>query len=144
MAPEEPIEEERRAEREEQLERELAHMRESFEKRKTEFMEIVDTYLDLPMEERPDYLEEAMKSWRESMMAEREAAGLPERPQGGPRLMMEFWRQAGENLSEGEQNKVTRFIGDVIQSQVAKAMAGMAERRGDGPPGPPGDAPPRP
>jgi len=129
-------------EREERYRRELAYMEEKFDRSKARFMEVINTYLDLSMEERPDYLRQAMEDLRLTMEAEREADGMPARPARDRRLFGEMMRMSAERLDEDEKTKVTRFMADVMQMQMARFQAQMEEQLKSGqdggamPPGP--------
>lgn len=131
-APPEPSAEEKAAleaaQRAEELEKERAHMKETFEARKKQVMGIIDTYLALPIDQRPDYLDKSIRELMAIAQAEREAAGLPARPRRGNMMGGEFLKMLGDNATAEEKQKVQTFVNDVIQMQVAKFQAEMAER----------------
>jgi len=116
-----------KARREEQYQRELDYMEKKFDKSKVRFMEVINTYLDLPMEERPDYLRQAMEDLRLTMEAEREADGMPAKPARDRRLFGEMMRMSAERLDEDEKTKVTRFMADVMQMHMARLQTQMEE-----------------
>lgn len=127
----EELEEQRRqedAKREAMQQKEIAFMEDSFDEMKPKLMGIIDAYFDKPMEERPDYFRQAMKEFGETMRAEREAAGLPGRPRGRPRMMGEFLRVANEKFSDEEKTKVKAFMGDVMQMQMARFQSEVDSR----------------
>ena len=116
------------AQRAEELEKERAHMKETFEARKAQFLGVVDAYLALPIEGRPEYLEKSMRELMAMMQADREAAGLPARPRRGGMMGGELMKMFGENATAEEKQKVQTFVNDVIQMQVTRFQAEMAER----------------
>jgi len=127
------------------LELERQHLRRKFEERKAQFMGIIDTYMALPVEDRPDYLQKAMEEWRQQAEAERVAEGLPARPRNQGLVMREMMGMARENLTEEEKKKVGVFMGDVMQMQMARVQAEFERQLHTPPATPPApDTPPSP
>lgn len=120
------------------FEADKAHLEANFQKRKKQFMSIIDGYFDRPLEEREAYMRESFQKLGEEIAAEREAAGLDPQPRNQRRMMGEFFRMAGENLNEEEKEKVLDFTKDIMRSQMAKFEARLEQQLK----GPGGDNPP--
>ena len=116
------------AEREAEKEKERRHLQETFQARKKQAMDIIDTYLALPMEQRPDYLDQAVRDLMAAVQADREAAGLPARPRRGNMMGGELLAMFRDQATPEEKQKVQTFFNDVVQMQAAKFQAEMAER----------------
>jgi hypothetical protein len=131
-APPELTEEEKvaleAAEREAEKEKERQHLKETFQARKKQVMDIIDTYLAMPMDQRPDYLDKAIRDLMAAAQADREAAGLPARPRRGNMMGGELLSMFRDNSTPEEKQKVQTFMNDVVQMQAAKFQAEMAER----------------
>jgi hypothetical protein len=115
-------------EKERAFQAEVAFMERRFDEHKAMYMNMIDAYLALPADQRLDYLRKVGEDLRQQIENERQLEGLPARAGDQRRAMGEMLRMFRERGTEDEKKKVSTFMGDMVQQQMARFQAEMQKQ----------------